>query len=70
MNNYYSKYLKYKNKYIKLKELRGGTFLAPLEKINELEYNNSMMIRGINCPMIYCERNKIFPFNFCLSNEI
>ena len=44
MNDYYSKYLKYKNKYIKLKELRGGIFLAPLEKINELEYNNSMMI--------------------------
>jgi len=76
MNDYYSKYLKYKNKYIKLKELRGGGLLPSikeqdhLNKNSKCEYNNSTMIRGINCPMIYCEINKTFPFNFCLSNEI
>ena len=71
MNDYYSKYLKYKNKYIKLKELRGG--LLPSIKKQEIDHsnkNNSAIIRGINCPMIYCEINKTFPFNFCLSNEI
>ena len=75
MNDYYSKYLKYKNKYIKLKELRGGSLLLSIKEkeivVNtKCEYNNSTMIRGINCPMIYCKINKTFPFNFCLSNEI
>jgi hypothetical protein len=75
MNDYYSKYLKYKNKYIKLKELRGGSLLLSIKEkeivVNtKCEYNNSTMIRGVNCPMIYCEINKTFPFNFCLSNEI
>ena len=53
MNDYYSKYLKYKNKYIKLKELRYGGLLPLInEKEQEIdvninskcEYNNSMMI--------------------------
>jgi hypothetical protein len=34
MNDYYSKYLKYKNKYIKLKELSGGYILPPLDETN------------------------------------
>jgi hypothetical protein len=80
MNDYYSKYLKYKNKYIKLKQLKSEGLLPLINKkeidnlnknINtKCEYNNSTMIRGINCPMIYCKINKTFPFNFCLSNEI
>ena len=32
MNDYYSKYLKYKNKYIKLKELRGGGLLLSIKE--------------------------------------
>lgn len=91
MNDYYSKYLKYKNKYIKLKQLKSEGLLPLINKkeqeqeidnqnknINtkeivantKYEYNNSIIIRGINCPMIYSKINKTFPFNFCLSNEI
>jgi hypothetical protein len=68
MNDYYSKYLKYKNKYIKLKELKVNVIKE--QEIDHLNKNNSAIIRGINCPFIYCEINKTFPFNFCLSNEI
>ena len=39
MNNYYSKYLKYKNKYIKLKELRYGGLL-PLINEHEQEHEH------------------------------
>lgn len=35
--NYYQKYLKYKDKYIKLKQLKGGVFFPPLNEINESE---------------------------------
>jgi hypothetical protein len=35
--DYYQKYLKYKDKYIKLKELRGGYILPPLNETNKSE---------------------------------
>jgi hypothetical protein len=36
--NYYQKYLKYKDKYIKLKQLKGGYILPLLNEINESEF--------------------------------